>query len=181
MAWPTTSVSTTHLDEGSDNPALARADIKSAVDNLNGIAGEFGNVAITSASNYDLLQYNGSAWVNQDLILDGFSETLNDLGSVGTETVNLDFNGRAVAQMVMTGNPTLTFSNTGTSNAKTVSLFVKHSGSGRSITFPAGVKFALNDNVLSNTADSIDLIIITTVSVFGSAQVFVSIVRGFTS
>ena len=37
MTWPTGSVSTTQLDAGGDDPALARADLKSAVDKLNQI------------------------------------------------------------------------------------------------------------------------------------------------
>lgn len=33
--WPTTTISTTHLDQGSDRPSLARADIKSMADVVN--------------------------------------------------------------------------------------------------------------------------------------------------
>ena len=181
MAWPTTPVSTTHLDEGSDNPALARADIKTAVDAVNNIASEFGDVGITSAATHDLLQYTGSAWENQGLILDGYSETLTDHGSVGTETLDLDFDGQAVQQAVLTGNPTITFSNAGTTRAKSISLFIKHSGAGRTITFPAGTKFAFQDSSLSTTADSIDMIHLTTVSVFGSSHTFATILKGFSA
>lgn len=35
MAWPTGSVSTTHLDQGSDSPAQARSDLKVLVDKVN--------------------------------------------------------------------------------------------------------------------------------------------------
>lgn len=66
MTWPTSAVSTTNLDAGTDNPAQARADLKSAVDNVNAIAAEFGNVAITSAADLHLLQYSStnSRWEN---------------------------------------------------------------------------------------------------------------------
>jgi len=37
MTWPTGAVSTTALDAGADDPSLARADLKSAVDKLNEI------------------------------------------------------------------------------------------------------------------------------------------------
>lgn len=35
MAWPTGSVSTTHLDSPTDDPSQARADLKTAIDKLN--------------------------------------------------------------------------------------------------------------------------------------------------
>jgi len=41
MTWPTTPISTTHLDAGSDNPGLARADIKLMADSVNAIQQEF--------------------------------------------------------------------------------------------------------------------------------------------
>lgn len=66
MAWPSTSAGTTHLDAGTDNPGLARADIKQAVDNVNAIKDEFGDVSITSVANGEVLQYNSSnsRWEN---------------------------------------------------------------------------------------------------------------------
>lgn len=41
MAWPTTTISTTHLDAGTDSPASARSDIKQMADNVNAIKDEF--------------------------------------------------------------------------------------------------------------------------------------------
>lgn len=41
MTWPTTPISTTHLDAGSDSPAQARADIKLMADAVNSIQAEF--------------------------------------------------------------------------------------------------------------------------------------------
>jgi hypothetical protein len=57
MTWPTTPVSTTHLDAATDNPADARADIKQMADNVNAITDTF---SITSPSTGDLLVYNNS-------------------------------------------------------------------------------------------------------------------------
>jgi len=37
MAWPTTKATTTHLDDGTDNPNLARPEIKQNIDNVNDI------------------------------------------------------------------------------------------------------------------------------------------------
>lgn len=66
MAWPTTPATTTHLDAGTDDPNLARPQIKQNVDNVNAIIDEFGDVSITSPSDGQLLQYNASnsRWEN---------------------------------------------------------------------------------------------------------------------
>lgn len=62
MAWPSgTKASTTNIDAGSDKPALARADIKQNIDNVNSIIDTFD---IASPSNGDILVYNSTsgAW-----------------------------------------------------------------------------------------------------------------------
>ena len=66
MAWPTTNASTANVDSGSDNPGLARADIKQNIDNINSIINEFGEVVITSPSNGQALVYDAdnSRWIN---------------------------------------------------------------------------------------------------------------------
>ncbi len=53
MTWPTTPISTTHLDAGSDNPGLARADIKLMADSVNAIqlAGIEAGADVTDATN----------------------------------------------------------------------------------------------------------------------------------
>ena len=62
MTWPTSPISTQHLDEGTDSPASARADLKSAVDNINAVAAEFGDVDTTGKSTGDTLSWDGSQW-----------------------------------------------------------------------------------------------------------------------
>lgn len=77
MAWPTSGdkASTTHLDAGTDDPGLARPEIKKNVDNVNSIIDEFGDVAITSPTNEQLLQYNASnsRWENATVSTGGGS------------------------------------------------------------------------------------------------------------
>ena len=62
MAWPSGSkAGTTNVDAGSDKPALARADIKQNIDNVNSIIDTFD---IASPNNGDILVYNSTsgAW-----------------------------------------------------------------------------------------------------------------------
>lgn len=62
MAWPSGSkAGTTNVDAGSDKPALARADIKQNIDNVNSIIDTFD---IASPNNGDILTYNSTsgAW-----------------------------------------------------------------------------------------------------------------------
>jgi len=69
MAWPSgTKASTANVDSGSDNPALARVDIKQNIDNVNDIIDEFGEVDITSPVAGQALVYDGvnSKWINGD-------------------------------------------------------------------------------------------------------------------
>lgn len=46
MTWPTTSISTTNVDAGSDSPALARQQIKEAIDSLNILRSSAGSAAV---------------------------------------------------------------------------------------------------------------------------------------
>jgi hypothetical protein len=56
--WPSaTKASTTHVDAGTDQISLARADIKQNIDNVNDIIDIFN---IASPTNGDLMQYNSS-------------------------------------------------------------------------------------------------------------------------
>jgi hypothetical protein len=56
--WPaTTKASTTHVDAGTDQISLARADIKQNIDNVNDIIDIFD---IASPTNGDLIKYNSS-------------------------------------------------------------------------------------------------------------------------
>ena len=56
--WPTSSASTANLDAGTDKPSLARADLKTNVDNTNAIIDMF-NVTASPTNNY-ILKYSSS-------------------------------------------------------------------------------------------------------------------------
>lgn len=85
MAWPTTPASTANVDAGSDSPALARADIKQNIDNVNAIIDEFGEVDITSPVAGQALVYDGSnsRWINS--------------GAAGTRAAYLTFAGSTMS------------------------------------------------------------------------------------
>ena len=68
MTWPTTPVSTVNLDAGSDEPRLARVELKQAVDDINAIAAEFGNVSAASATNDQILTKSGNVWSGTNTI-----------------------------------------------------------------------------------------------------------------
>ena len=57
MAWPTTNISTQHLDAGSDSPAQARPDIKSMADNVNLITN---SITMSGVVNNDILKYSSA-------------------------------------------------------------------------------------------------------------------------
>ena len=57
MTWPTTPIPTTNLDAGSDQPRLARADLKQMADAVNDIQATFD---INGASDGDIIVYNNS-------------------------------------------------------------------------------------------------------------------------
>jgi len=62
MTWPTSQVSTTNLDQGTDNPGLARVELKQAVDNVNSIVAEFGNVSLSGSTTGQVLTKSGNVW-----------------------------------------------------------------------------------------------------------------------
>lgn len=58
MTWPTTPIATTNLDAGSDQPRLARADLKDMADAVNAIQDTFD---INGAADGDLMVYNSTS------------------------------------------------------------------------------------------------------------------------
>jgi hypothetical protein len=179
MTWPTTPISTEHLDQGSDNPTQAREDIRKMADAVNGIADAFGVVTTTTPATDELLQWTGSAWSNQDLIMKNYDERITSLGTVSSGVVDIDFLAAPVQTLILSGNVTFAFQNANNTTAKSVTLWLKHSGEGRNITWPSGTLFAFGDRNLSQTADSIDMIHIQSVFIFGSTHRLVSILAGF--
>ena len=94
MAWPTTDASTAALDAGTDDPNLARPQIKLNIENANAIKNEFGNVDITSPQNQQLLQYNSASakWVNATVSTGGGGGSVAYLSEISedgsTETID---------------------------------------------------------------------------------------------
>ena len=91
MAWPTTKATTTALDQGSDNPNLARPEIKQNIDNVNSIIDEFSDVSISTPTDGQVLTYNdtNSRWENADATGgSGGGETVVYLGFDGTTSVD---------------------------------------------------------------------------------------------
>jgi len=88
MAWPTTPATTTHLDAGTDDPNLARPQIKQNVENVNAIIDEFGDVAITSPTDGQVLAYNlsNTRWENADASSGGGTATVAIIESTGYKT-----------------------------------------------------------------------------------------------
>jgi hypothetical protein len=86
MAWPTTPATTTHLDAGTDDPGLARPQIKQNVDNVNAIIDEFGDVSITTPADGEVLTYvsANSRWENA---------TASSGGGGAGSTIILGFDG----------------------------------------------------------------------------------------
>jgi hypothetical protein len=170
MTWPNTQVSTSNLDSGTDSPALARANIKSAVDNLNSLVAEFN---VSTPADYQVLQYAGNVWVNQQPQLKRYSEPVHSHGSTsGNITVN--YNNGNFQTITATGNIALTFTNA--PDAGTVTLLVTHGDSVVATFSNANVKYSGNVRSLTSTAAT-DMIVATTVDTGGTY--YVSIVKGF--
>ena len=106
MTWPTSQVSTTNLDAGTDSPALARAQIKTAVDNVNSIAAEFGNVDITGATEGQYLRKVSNVWVGANVsVPTATSQLTNDSGFITTNqsiTVSGDVTGSGTTAITAT-------------------------------------------------------------------------------
>tara|TARA_R110000796_G_scaffold43877_1_gene107516 strand:+ start:689 stop:1300 length:612 start_codon:yes stop_codon:yes gene_type:complete len=73
MAWPTTKATTTSLDDSTDDPNVARVQILQNVNNVNNII-DF--IVPSSLATNDVLQWNGSAFVNKTLDQLGVSKTV---------------------------------------------------------------------------------------------------------
>jgi hypothetical protein len=94
MAWPQTPATTTDLDAGTDNPELARPQLKLNIENSNAMANEFGDVAITSPTDTQVLAYNtaNSRWQNADATGGGGGGSVAYLSEISedgsTETID---------------------------------------------------------------------------------------------
>ena len=176
MTWPTSAISTANLDQGSDNPALARAELKTAVDNINSIVAEFGNVAITSAANLQVIQYNGTAsqWQNQYAEMFRYSESVYT-HSTTSGAVTIDFENGNVQRLPATGNITLAYTNFPACG--TVTLVIEQPATPVTVTFPANTLTQFADTTVSTVGNVVDLVITSTYN--AGSTYLASIVKGF--
>jgi hypothetical protein len=175
MTWPNTQVSTSNLDSGTDSPALARANIKSAVDNINSVVAEFANVSIVSPAQYQVLQYSTNVWQNQYPEINRYSEPVQTAGSSGT--VSIDFATGNQHRITTTGNIVLQFVNAPTSGTATVWI-TQGAGTANTVTLSnANVRYSSNIRTFSDSAGATDALIATTLD--SGTNWYVSLVKGF--
>ena len=176
VTWPNTAISTENLDSGGDNPSLARIQILAAVQDINSVAAEFGNVGINTVANLQMLQYNstGAQWQNQFPTLHRYKEQTYDFGTTSGNIV-IDYDNGNVQKITANANINITFSNFPVSG--TVSLLVQHGASPAVANWPASVRAANNDRFLSVDGNVADIVHISTV---GSTSLhYVTVVRGY--
>jgi len=176
MTWPTTAISTANLDSGGDNPSLARIQILAAVQDINSVAAEFGNVAVSNVANLQLLQYNGTAsqWQNGFLALHRYTERLYN-HTVTTGNVTVDYDNGNVQRIQATGNVNISFANF--PPVGTATLIFDHNGANRTATFPATGRFQSATANLTVGTNTIDVVVITTYD--AGSTFLISIARNF--
>lgn len=96
-----------------------------------------------------------------------------------TGTVNLDFSLGNVFDITLTGATTLTFSNIPTSEAHSVTLFVRQGGTAYSLTLPSSVKFS--SDTVPTISDINKTSIFTLVTVNGGTRYYSSASTKFTT
>ena len=155
MSWPTTPASTTNLDSGSDNPGLARSDIKQDVDNLNSILSFYDSTGpFGTAGTYTKQQAFGMT-------------TLTDASSIAW-----DLSLNQVATVTLGGSRALANPTNKVAGATYV-LIVKQDGTGsRTLSFGSDYKFHLGATpTLSTGANHVDILCFITdgSNMFGTA------------
>ena len=144
MTWPTTTISTSNMDAGGDNPALARADIKQMADNVNAIKDEFAvgdgaklNSALQKTVEDTTPQLGGDLDCQGNLVQD--AEHRNYFETVVAMPANdVDFSAGTVHTKTITGATTITFSNIpSTGKVATWQMHIRNGGN--NITWPSSV------------------------------------------
>lgn len=107
--WPSSPASTANLDAGTDKPSLARADLKTNVDNTNAIIEMFN---ISSPSNNQILKYN-STTTKFELASDSSGIATVSADATPSLGGNLNVNGNSI---VSTSNGNITVAPNGSGN-----------------------------------------------------------------
>lgn len=134
MTWPTTPVSTTHLDEGSDNPAQARADLKQLADNVNDIVDTFD---VVDANNGDILQYNGQ---EQKFVAKNVSDVVGNPPKIAI--LNFEVNSQTISALTPASGVNDVWHQTEVSTVTDVNQFVTVNQT--SFTLSSGTYFFAN-------------------------------------
>ena len=103
------------------------------------------------------IKISGTTVIDDSKRLVNYGETVNALGNTGTATT-IDLNSGTFCTATLTGNCTFTFSNPA-SGASSFTLVLTNDGTGgRSITWPASVKWPNNSvPVRTTTANKTDV------------------------
>lgn len=162
MAWPTVTVSTTHMDQDSDIVVLARPALKQMADNVNTIKDA---ITVNTFTDDQTLYYDSAtqtvkartltaqqhAWTKQQYF---------DLGTL-TDATNVSWNlqTQQVAQLTLAGNRTLD-NPTNQQAGGVYTLIIKQDGTGtRTLSYGTNYKFQFSSNpVLTTAANAVDVI-----------------------
>lgn len=137
---------------------------------VSGISGA-NDVALSNPVAGNFLGYNGGLglWQNStlggyaSLVTGGGQETVSTANATGATTLNLA-NGN-VFNMTLTGNTTFTFSGATNGKACAFSLYLKQDATGgRTVTWPASVKWSGGAPTLTTAANSIDILVFETLN-----------------
>lgn len=173
MPWPTANITTANVDSGTDQPRLARVQIRDTIDAVNNIRAEFGMVNIATPVTDQIIGYTGSTWTNQYPILSRYTEPVY---AIGTTSGNVTVNWNNGNQQTITANGNVTISFTNTPAAGTLTIIYDTNGTNRTLTWPNTARFAGGVRTISTT-NTTDVIVVTTVN--SGTTYLVSLVKGF--
>lgn len=135
-----------------------------------GISGA-NDVALSNPATGNFLGYNAGVGKWQNAALGGYAalaagggqETISTANATGATTLNLT-NGN-VFNMTLTGNATFTFSGATSGKACAFSLYLRQDATGgRTVTWPASVKWSGGAPTLTTTANAVDILVFETLN-----------------
>lgn len=128
------------------------------------------DVFLSSPATGKFLAYNGGTSKWNDGALTGVAALANSGGAetlstnaAATGTVSLDLANGNVFNVTLTGNVTFTFTGATSGKACSFSLYKRQNGTGgRTVTWPASVKWAGSAPTLTTTANTLDILVFET-------------------
>lgn len=86
MAWPTTTIDTTHMDQGSDNPGLARPDIEQMAININDLTAydnaSLSTIIFKSTVPTSYYAYSGATQISEGILIPADTFAEDDIFSI---------------------------------------------------------------------------------------------------